>query len=304
MTTNNHSTQTQDATPPIGTLTAQESDSWDLVIRPKTGWFDLHLADLWRCRDLIGMFVWRDFVSNFKQTILGPLWFIIQPLLTTIIFTVVFGNIARLGTDGLPAILFYMSGVIGWNYFADCLNITSNTFIANANIFGKVYFPRMAVPLSIVISNLYKYAIQFVLFLGFWSYYYVKSTTIHPNAVLLLTPLLILIMAGFGLGCGIIISSLTTKYRDLRFLVGFAVQLAMYATPVIYPLSKLQGSRFLWLVLINPMTSVIETFRYGFLGAGVFRPEYLALSTGVTAFVLSAGIILFTHTEKTFMDTV
>jgi lipopolysaccharide transport system permease protein len=279
-------------------------DTWDLVIRPKSGWFDLHLYDLWRYRDLVSMFVWRDFVANFKQTILGPLWFIIQPLLTTLIFTVVFGNIAKLGTDGLPAILFYMSGIIGWNYFADCLNSTSNTFIANAGIFGKVYFPRLAVPLSIVISSLLKYGIQLAMFLAFFGYYYVSSTTVHPNAVLLLTPLLILIMAGLGLGCGIIISSLTTKYRDLRFLVGFAVQLAMYATPVIYPLSKLQGSRFLWLVLLNPMTPVIETFRYGFLGAGTFRPEYLALSAGLTALVLVIGVLLFTHIEKTFMDTV
>ena len=279
-------------------------DTWDLVIRPKSGWFDLHLYDLWRYRDLISMFVWRDFVANFKQTILGPLWFIIQPLLTTLIFTVVFGNIAKLGTDGLPAILFYMSGIIGWNYFADCLNSTSDTFIKNAGIFGKVYFPRLAVPLSIVISSLLKYGIQLALFLVFFGYYCVSSATVHPNAVLLLTPLLILIMAGLGLGCGIIISSLTTKYRDLRFLVGFAVQLAMYATPVIYPLSKLQGSRFLWLVLLNPMTPVIETFRYGFLGAGTFRPEYLALSAGLTALVLFIGILLFTHIEKTFMDTV
>jgi len=279
-------------------------DTWDLVIRPKSGWFDLHLYDLWRYRDLVSMFVWRDFVANFKQTILGPLWFIIQPLLTTLIFTVVFGNIAKLGTDGLPAILFYLSGVIGWNYFADCLNSTSDTFIKNAGIFGKVYFPRLAVPLSIVISSLLKYGIQLVLFLGFFGYYYFAGDAIRPNAVLLLTPLLILIMAGLGLGCGIIISSLTTKYRDLRFLVGFAVQLAMYATPVIYPLSKLQGSRFLWLVLLNPMTPVIETFRYGFLGAGTFRPEYLALSAGLTALVLFIGVLLFTHIEKTFMDTV
>jgi len=281
------------------------SPSWDLVIRPKTGWFDLHLYDLWRYRDLIGMFVWRDFVANFKQTILGPLWFIIQPLLTTVTFTIVFGNIAKLGTDGLPSLLFYMSGIIGWSYFSDCLNSTSSTFTSNAGIFGKVYFPRLAVPLSIVISSLLKYGIQFAFFLCFFVYYYFfTSAAIHPNPVLLLTPLLLLIMAGLGLGCGIIISSLTTKYRDLRFLVGFAVQLAMYATPVIYPLSKLQGSRFLWLVLLNPMTPVIETFRYGFLGAGTFRPEYLALSTGITALLLFIGILLFTHIEKTFMDTV
>ena len=281
------------------------SPSWDLVIRPKTGWFDLHLYDLWRYRDLIGMFVWRDFVANFKQTILGPLWFIIQPLLTTVTFTIVFGNIAKLGTDGLPSLLFYMSGIIGWSYFSDCLNSTSSTFTSNAGIFGKVYFPRLAVPLSIVISSLLKYGIQFAFFLCFFVYYYFfTSAAIHPNPVLLLTPLLLLIMAGLGLGCGIIISSLTTKYRDLRFLVGFAVQLAMYATPVIYPLSKLQGSRFLWLVLLNPMTPVIETFRYGFLGAGTFRPEYLALSTGITALLLFICILLFTHIEKTFMDTV
>jgi lipopolysaccharide transport system permease protein len=276
---------------------------WTLTIRPKTGWFDLHLADLWRYRDLVTLFVRRDFVAQYKQTILGPLWFIIQPLLTTLTFTVIFGNVAKLSTDGLPAILFYMSGITAWSYFSECLTKTSETFSANAGIFGKVYFPRLAVPLSIVLSNLIKFAIQLGLFLGFYFYFLARGTAIHPTSALLLLPLLILLMAALGLGSGIIVSSMTTRYRDLRFLVQFGVTLLMYSTPVIIPLSKLPD-QYRWIMLANPMTSIIETFRYAFLGTGTFSWLQLGYTAGATTVILAAGVLLFNHVEKTFMDTV
>ena len=280
-----------------------QQESWSLVIRPKTGWFDLHLADLWRYRDLVMMFVRRDFVSLYKQTILGPLWFIIQPLLTTLTFVVIFGNIAQISTDGLPKVLFYLSGITAWNYFSDCMTKTSETFNANANIFGKVYFPRLAVPLSIVISNLIKFGIQLGLFLGFYVYFLANGAEIRPTSALLLLPVLLLLMAGLGLGTGIIVSSLTTRYRDLRFLVQFGAQLLMYSTPVIVPLSKIP-EQYRWIIVANPMTSIIETFRYAFLGTGTFSWELLGYTSVVTALVLSAGVLLFNHVEKTFMDTV
>ena len=289
---------------PISHLPSPISEKWDLVIRPKTGWFDLHLADLWRYRDLMMLFVWRDFVAQYKQTILGPLWHFIQPLFTTIVFTVVFGNIARLPTDGLPPMLFYMAGVTAWSYFSECLNRTSSTFIANAGIFGKVYFPRLTVPLSAVISGLIKFGIQFGLFLGFLLFYWRKGSPIHPNLSILLTPILLLLMAALGLGCGIIVSALTTKYRDLQVLVGFGVQLLMYATPVVYPMSMLQGGRFRWLIFVNPLSPIIETFRYAFLGAGTFSPVYLLYSALTTLLILAIGVVLFNHVERTFMDTV
>ena len=283
--------------------TSGGNEEWSLVIRPKSGWFDLHLADLWRYRDLVMMFVRRDFVSLYKQTILGPLWFLIQPLLTTLTFTVIFGNIAQLSTDGLPKILFYMSGITAWNYFSDCMLKTSETFSTNAGIFGKVYFPRLAVPLSIVISNLIKFGIQLGLFLGFYVYFLAAGTAISPNLALLLLPLLILMMAALGLGTGIIVSSMTTRYRDLRFLVQFGTQLLMYTTPVIFPLSKIPAE-YRWVIVLNPMTSIIETFRYAFLGTGTLSWEMLGYSAVVTAVILAAGVLLFNHVEKTFMDTV
>lgn len=278
-------------------------EDWTLVIRPKTRWFDLHLADLWRHRDLVMLFVRRDFVSTYKQTILGPLWFIIQPLLTTLTFTLIFGNIAKLSTDGLPKILFYLSGVTAWSYFSDCLMKTSETFNANANIFGKVYFPRLAVPVSIVISNLIKFGIQLALFLGFYFYFIGQGSPIRPTRALLLLPVLVLLMAALGLGSGIIVSSLTTRYRDLRFLIQFGTQLLMYSTPVIFPLSKLP-EQYRWIMLANPMTPVIETFRYSFLGVGTFSWTFLGISAAVTSLILAAGVLLFNHVEKTFMDTV
>jgi lipopolysaccharide transport system permease protein len=274
-----------------------------MFIRPKTGWFDLHLADLVRYRDLVMLFVRRDFVSQYKQTVLGPLWFIIQPLLTTLTFTVIFGNLAQLSTDGLPKVLFYLSGVTAWSYFADCLTKTSETFNANSAIFGKVYFPRLAVPVSIVISNLIRFGIQLGLFLGFYVYFLARGTAIHATQALWLLPLLILLMAALGLGGGIIVSSMTTRYRDLRFLVQFGVQLLMYSTPVIYPLSKIP-EHYRWIMLANPMTSIIETFRYAFLGTGVFSWMNLGYTAGCAAALLAAGVLLFNHVEKTFMDTV
>ena len=278
--------------------------TWDLVIRPRTAWLDLHLADLWRYRDLTAMFVWRDYVAQYKQTILGPLWHILQPLLTTIIFTIIFGKMAKLPTDDLPPLLFYMGGVTCWSYFADCVNRTSLTFINNADIFGKVYFPRLSVPVSIVISSMIKFAIQFALFLAFLIFYWAKGAGIHPNAAIALTPLLLLLMAGLSLSVGIVVSALTTRYRDLQQLVAFGVQLMMFATPVVYPLSMIGGGNFRWLILANPMTPIVETFRYSYLGRGVFDVGYLCYSAAFTLVVLFVGIMLFNRVERTFMDTV
>jgi lipopolysaccharide transport system permease protein len=276
---------------------------WSMIIRPNRRWFDLNLAELWSYRDLVALFVRRDFVSVYKQTILGPLWYIIQPLLTTITFTVIFGNIAGLPTDGLPHFLFYMSGAVIWTYFAECLSKTSNTFINNAHLFGKVYFPRLAVPLSILISNLITFAIQFGFFLLFMVFFALGGAEVRPNLSILLAPVLLLIMAGLGLGFGIIISSLTTKYRDLRFLVQFGVQLLMYATPVIYPVSSIP-ERFQPLIQANPMTPVVETFRFAFLGAGSVTAAGLFYSLGFMLVVLIIGLLVFNHVESTFMDTV
>lgn len=277
-------------------------DQWDLVMRPKAGWFELHLADLWRYRDLTMIFVWRDFVAQYKQTILGPLWHIIQPLFTTILFTLVFGRMAGISTDGMPQLVFYMAGITCWNYFAECLNRSAGTFINNAGIFGKVYFPRLCVPISVVISNMIKFGIQFGLFFVFLAYYFAKGE-IHPNVWMLLTPVLVLIMAALGLGVGIIVSALTIRYRDLQVLITFGVQLLMYATPVIYPLSSI-SEKYRWLVLANPMSAIVETFRYAFLGTGTFELSYLLYSAVATLVILFAGILLFNHVERTFMDTV
>lgn len=282
---------------------AASPQEWDLVIRPKTGWFDLHLSDLLRYHDLTMMFVWRDFIAQYKQTILGPIWYLIQPLFTTLLFTLIFGHVAKLPTDKLPPVLFYLAGITCWNYFAECLNRTSGTFITNASIFGKVYFPRLCVPVSVVISNIIKFAIQFGLFLVFMAYYYAKGTYFHPNALMLLTPVLVVIMAVLGLGLGIIISSLTIKYRDLQVLVTFGVQLLMYATPVIYPLSMV-SEKHRWLMLANPMTALVETFRYAFLGSGTLNYLNLLYSGVIALVILFAGILLFNHVERTFMDTV
>jgi lipopolysaccharide transport system permease protein len=278
--------------------------SWSMIIEPKRDLLDLRLGELWHYRDLIILFVRRDFVSVYKQTILGPLWYLIQPLLTTLTFTFIFGRIASLPTDGLPQFLFYMSGTVVWSYFASCLTKTSETFVQNANLFGKVYFPRMAVPVSILLSNLITFVIQFALFLIFVVYFMMRNTTIHLNWLwIAFSPLLIFVMAGLGLGFGIVISSLTTKYRDLRFLVQFGVQLLMYATPVIYPVSSIP-SRFQWLILANPMTPIVEGFRCGFLGVGTVDLDQLLYSFIFMLAVVFLGNIIFNRVEQTFMDTV
>lgn len=280
-----------------------EDQKWDKIIQPERNLLDLRLGELWRYRDLVMLFVRRDFVSVYKQTILGPLWFLIQPLLTTITFTVIFGNIAKLPTDGLPQFLFYMSGTVIWTYFSDCLTKTSNTFVNNAQLFGKVYFPRMAVPVSILISSLITFAIQFALFLVFMGFFAVRGTVLYPNWWILFSPVLVLMMAGLGLGFGVIISSLTTKYRDLRFLVQFGVQLLMYATPVIYPASSIPA-RFQILIAANPMTSIVETFRYAFLGGGSINPLNLLYSFVFMVVLVIIAAIIFNRVEATFMDTV
>ena len=281
-----------------------EPEQWDMVIQPQRSLFDLRLGELWRYKDLVMLFVRRDFVAVYKQTILGPLWYLIQPLLTTITFTVIFGNIASLPTDGLPQFLFYMSGTVVWSYFAECLNKTSNTFVQNANLFGKVYFPRMAVPISILISNLITFVIQFALFLAFIPYFALRGSSIEVHwEWVALSPALLLMMAGLGLGFGIIISSLTTKYRDLRFLVTFGVQLLMYATPVIYPVSSIP-EQYQWIILANPMTPIVETFRFAFLGAGTVDTGHLLYSFGFMVVVVFIGAVIFNRVEQTFMDTV
>ncbi len=285
------------------TIPAQE-ENWSMIIEAQRSLLDLRLGELWRYKDLVMLFVRRDFVSVYKQTILGPLWYLIQPLLTTITFTVIFGNIASLPTDGLPQFLFYMSGTVVWSYFASCLTKTSETFVQNANLFGKVYFPRLAVPVSILFSNLITFLIQFGMFLAFVLFFALRGTPIQPNWLwIALSPILMLMMAGLGLGFGIIISSLTTKYRDLRFLVQFGVQLLMYATPVIYPASSIP-ERFQWVIQANPMTPVIEAFRFAYLGAGTVDLNHLLYSFGFMLVVVIIGSIIFNRVEQTFMDTV
>jgi lipopolysaccharide transport system permease protein len=279
---------------------------WDLVIEPQTSLFELNLKDVWRYRDLLWLLVKRDFVSFYKQTILGPLWFFIQPLFTTIIFTFIFGNLAGLSTDGLPQPLFYMAGITAWNYFADCLTKTSTVFRDNANIFGKVYFPRLIMPLSIVVSNLVRFGVQMLLFFVMIGYYLFQkdmATLFHPNFYVLLFPILVLLMALLGLGLGLIITALTTKYRDLAFLITFGVQLMMYATTVIYPLSA-APPKYKWLIELNPMTGIIEAFRFGFLGEGDFTINTFGYSVVFTLISLVLGVIIFNKTEKTFVDTV
>lgn len=276
---------------------------WDLVIEPQSSLLQLNIKDVWRYRDLLWLLVKRDFVSFYKQTILGPLWFFIQPLFTTIIFTFIFGNLAGLSTDGLPQPLFYMAGITAWNYFADCLTKTSTVFRDNANIFGKVYFPRLIMPLSIVVSNLVRFGVQMLLFFMMIGYYAFTGADFHLNAYVLLFPILVLMMALLGLGLGLIITALTTKYRDLAFLITFGVQLMMYATTVIYPLSAAPAA-YKWVIELNPMTGIIEAFRYGFLGEGSLTLSSFGYSVIFTLVSLILGVVIFNKTEKTFVDTV
>lgn len=280
------------------------SEQWSIEIKPKSNVFELNLREVWRYRDLLMLMVRRDFVAFYKQTILGPLWFFIQPLLTTAMYLLIFNRVAKLTTDDVPPMLFYLAGVTCWNYFSETLTKTSDTFITNANIFGKVYFPRLVIPLSIVLSNLIRLAIQFLLFLVFWFYHLFVTGKVQPHwNMMLLFPLLLLLMAALGLGLGIIFSSLTTKYRDLRFLLTFGIQLLMFATPVVYPLS-LASEKYRWLIVMNPFTGIIETFRYAFLGKGQFSWLYLGYSCVATLIILVIGTIIFNRVEKNFMDTV
>ena len=280
-----------------------QQENWTTVIKPKTGWFDINLKELIQYKDLIAMFVKRDFKTLYKQTILGPLWIIISPLLTTLMFTVVFGNIANIPTEGVPQIVFYMLGTTVWTYFSTCLTKTASTFTGNAAIFGKVYFPRLVTPISTVISGLINFGVQFAMFLGFMIYFMIKGSLIQPNIYILITPLLLIQLAALGLGFGIIISSLTTKYRDLAVLVSFGVQLWMYATPVVYPASQIGGT-LKTLMMLNPVSPIIETFRYAFLGSGYIPWNYLGISVIATIIILFIGVVLFSKVEKTFMDTV
>jgi lipopolysaccharide transport system permease protein len=275
---------------------------WTTVIDSGHRWLDLRLGELWRYRELIGIFVWRDFVAAYKQTILGPLWYIVQPLATTITFTVIFGKVARLSTDGLPPFLFYMAGTVIWSYFAACLTKTSYTLTGHAHIFGKVYFPRLTVPIAALISSLVAFAIQFGLFVVFVIQGGLTGARVNPNAWILLTPLLLFMMAGHGLGWGIIISSLTTRYRDLQNLIGFGTQLLMYATPVIYPLSVVPNE-YRWIVAINPIAPIVEAFRLGYLGTGTVSVGQLAYSFAFMAVVLLFALVIFNRVERTFVDT-
>lgn len=287
-----------DQEPPLASMT-----DWTLEITPRKSLFDIPVRDLWEYRDLLYMFVKRDIVTVYKQTVLGPIWFFVQPVLTMLTYVVVFGNIANLPTDGIPRPLFYLAGIIVWNYFSECFNRTSNTFISNAGIFGKVYFPRLIVPLSQVSSGMIKFLIQFSLFLVIYTWFLFTTDVLRPNLWLLMVPYLVLLMAGLGLGFGIIFSSLTTKYRDLTFLIQFGVQLLMYATPIIYPMS-LMSDRVRSVLWWNPIAHVIETFKYAFMGEGMVSLAGLTYSTAFTLAVIASGVLIFNRTEQTFMDTV
>ncbi len=276
---------------------------WTAVIRPRNSLLDLRLKEVWRYRDLVRLFVVRDFKTKYKQTVLGPLWFIIQPLFTTVIYNFVFGNIAGLSTDGMPGFLFYMAGNVPWLYFSTCITNTSNTFVSNAAVFGKVYFPRLTTPIATTITAIINFVIQFAMFLIFWVYFFINGAAIHINWVAALTPAFIIQMAILGLGFGIIISSLTTKYRDLQVLVSFGISLWMYATPVIFASSSLSDKTFN-LLMLNPMSPIIEMMRYGWLGTGRISFIFWGISWITTFFVLFIGIIMFNKVEKTFMDTV
>lgn len=280
-----------------------QQENWTTIIKPKTGWFDINLKELIQYKDLISMFVKRDFKTLYKQTILGPLWIIINPLLTTVMFTIVFGNIANIPTDGVPQLVFYMLGTTVWTYFSSCLTKTSSTFTGNAVIFGKVYFPRLVTPISTVISGLINFSVQFLMFLGFMIYFKMIGAPIQANLYILITPLLLVQLAALALGFGIIISSLTTKYRDLAVLVTFGVQLWMYATPIVYPASQISGN-LKTLMMLNPVSPIVESLRYAFFGSGSIPWNYLGISMITTFVVLFIGVVLFSKVEKTFMDTV
>jgi len=290
----------------MNNLTEEDEGYWDTEITPRNNLFNLQLKDVWQYRDLLVLLVRRDFVSFYKQTVLGPIWFFVQPIVTVLIYNLVFNNMANIGTDGIPGPLFYLAGTIIWNYFADCLTKTSTVFKDNAPIMGKVYFPRLIMPLSIVCSNLIRFGLQFILFIVLLLVYGFKGFAITPNIHLLLFPYLLLLIAALGLGAGMILSAVTTKYRDLTFVISFGVPLIMYTTSVIYPLSAAIAKHpsYSWIIKYNPVTAVIETFRYGFLGRGSFSWELLGYSSIITLAILLTGIIIFNKVEKTFVDTI
>jgi lipopolysaccharide transport system permease protein len=273
------------------------------TIKPGKNLFDLKLNEIWYHRDLLALFIKRDITVTYKQTVLGPLWFVIQPLLTTLMFLLVFGRIAGIPTDGVPPVLFYLGGITIWNYFSECLRLTSDTFVKNSGLFGKIYFPRIITPLSVVSSNLIKFGIQFVLFLCVFFYYYFNSALIYPNITLFCLPLYIIILAIMALGFGLIISAMTTKYRDLTFLIQFGIQLWMYITPVIYPISQIP-MKYRWVVMANPVSSIVESFKYGFTGAGNFNLSSIMYSGIFSIVLFFISLTIFNRTEKTFMDTV
>jgi lipopolysaccharide transport system permease protein len=284
----------------------QVPDSYELVIRPTRGWFRLNLADLWRYRDLLGLLVHRDFVAKYKQSILGPLWFVIQPLLMTVVFTLIFGKVARIPTDGLPPMLFYLCGLLGWNYFAQTFQATSGTLTTNASMFGKVYFPRLVVPLSLVVSGFIAFAIQLATFLAFWAWFRFATpagASLHLGWSLVWFPLVMVQIAMLSLGVGLWLTSLTAKYRDFNYLTAFITQVWMYATPVIYPLSKIP-EEWRWVAVLNPMTMPVEALKLIFLGQGTVEPVYLAASVVASLVLLCSGLIVFSKVEKTFVDTV
>ena len=281
----------------------KSDNNWTEIISGERGWFDLKLSELFNYSYLIYLFVKRDFVIFYKQTILGPLWYVILPIVNTVIFNIIFGRIAKLSTDGIPPFLFYMSGTVVWSYFSSCINGTSTTFVKNANIFGKVYFPRITVPIATVISCLFQFIIQFLLFLGFYLYFISNGAEIRPNYLLLTLPFIILQMGIMALGFGLIISSLTAKYRDLTFAMTFILQMWMYLTPIVYPLSQVP-EEYRTIYILNPMTSVVEMFRFAFFDTSTINLETIIMSVCFSIFVLIIGFYKFTRTEKSFIDTV
>lgn len=287
----------------MSTAHTHEQENWTEVIEPRAGLLELRLGEVWRYRDLVLMFVRRDFVAFYKQTILGPIWFFLQPLLTTLTYFIIFGRLAGLQTDGMPAFIFYLAGITMWNYFSECLTKTSTVFKDNASIFGKVYFPRLTMPLSIILSNLIRFGIQFSLFIVVFLYYWLIEHKVQPNIYVLLVPVLVLLMALLSLGLGMIISALTSKYKDLVFLVTFGVQLLMYVSGVIIPVSQV-GERGRMILLANPATSLIETFRFAFLGKGYFSWWALGYTAMFTGIVLMLGMMIFNRIQRSFMDTV
>ena len=282
----------------------KENHVWDHIIEPKSSLFRFNVKEVWRYRDLLNLLLRRDFVSIYKQTILGPIWFFIQPIMSTIVFTIIFGKVANLSTDGIPKPLFYLSGIVLWNFFSEAMVKSSETFVSFSNIFSKVYFPRLIAPLSIVISSSFKFFVQFLLLIFLYGYYYIfKGGLGNINMIFLLFPILILILALLSLGFGLIISSLTTKYRDLRFLIQYGVQLLMYVSPIVYPLS-IAPEKFKIFLIINPMTGIIETFRYSLFSVGEFQPVLLFYSLIISVLVFFLGVFTFNKVERNFIDVI